>query len=83
LIVHFFDSAYILAKPSSEANVLEVKKMETQIELSRIKSMQQEFVKHAKLSRLVIKYEKELETIQAQYAPKALRVKKTMRIIRV
>lgn len=72
-----------MARPSSEANVLEVKKLETQIELSKIKSMQQEFVKHAKLSRSIIKFEKEIETIQAQYAPKALRVKKAMRIIRV
>lgn len=91
LVIHFVDRqhlfivvlAYILARPSSEANNLEVKILETKIELSRIKSVQLELVKHSKLSRSLIKYEKELETIQAQYAPKALQVKKIFRIIRV
>ena len=62
---------------------MEIKILETKIELSRIKSVQLELVKHSKLSRALIKYEKDLEAIQSQYAPKALQVKKIFRIIRV
>lgn len=76
-------SAYILAKPSSEANLLETQKLEAQVELSKIKSVQLELVKHSKLSRAIIKFEKQLEVIQAQYAPKALSVKKYARFTRV
>lgn len=75
--------AFLLARPSSKANVLEVNILETQTELRKIKSVQLEFVKNSKLERQLIKYEKELELIQITYAPKALRVKKIARITRV
>lgn len=56
---------------------------EASIELAGIKSIHVEFVRHSLLSRKIIKIEKRIETIQAEYKPKALRVKNVFRILRV
>jgi hypothetical protein len=75
--------AYGLARPSSEVLKLETDKFEAQVEISKIKSVQLEFVKHSLLNRKVISIEKKLEGIQAQYAPRVLKVKKIFRVVRV
>ena len=75
--------AFFLAQPSAEAKKLEVEKYEVQAELSTIKSVQLEFVRHSLLTRKVIKAEKQLELIQSQYLPKVQRVRRYLRIIRV
>lgn len=75
--------AFQLARPSSEVTKLEDSKIEAQLELAKIKSVQLEFVKHSKLSRSIIKIEKQLEAIQAQYLPKAQKVRRYLRGIRV
>jgi hypothetical protein len=76
-------TALLLARPSSKVTLLTSEKLTTQIELSTIKSVQLELVKHSKLTRKLIKIDKELETVQAQYIPKAKKVKKLLRIFRV
>lgn len=75
--------AYMLAKLPTEYNKLTEEKLMTQIELTKIKSVQLEFVRHSLLSRKVIKIEKQLETIQSGLAPKASKVKNALRILRV
>lgn len=75
--------AFFFAQPSAEAKKLEVEKYEVQAELSTIKSVQLEFVRHSLLTRKVIKAEKQLELIQSQYLPKVQRVRRYLRIIRV
>ena len=62
---------------------MEVEKYEAQAELSTIKSVQLEFVRHSLLTRKVIKAEKQLELIQSQYLPKVQKVRRYLRIIRV
>lgn len=76
-------SAFFLAQPSAEAKKLELEKYEAQAELSTIKSVQLEFVRHSLLTRKVIKAEKQLELIQSQYLPKVQKVRRYLRIIRV
>ena len=44
-----------MARPSDEARKLEITIAETQLELSQIKSVQVEFVRHSLLSRKIIK----------------------------
>ena len=76
-------SAYLLASPSSEIGKLEAKLLETQLDVSKIKSVQLEFVKHSKLSRELIKLEKQIETIKDKDAPKAKQVAYIFQMIRV
>ena len=76
-------SAFLLARPSSEANRIASEKLAAQVELRTIKSIQVELVRHSKLTRKVIKCDKELETIQATYAPKAQKVRSIFRTLRV
>lgn len=73
---------YVLARPSSETKKLEAEKVEVQIALAKIKSVQLEFVEHSLLSRKVIKIDKQLSAICEAYIPKAQRAKKIMRIFR-
>ena len=47
--------AYFMARPSDEARKLEINIAENQLELSTIKSIQLEFVRHSLLSRKIIK----------------------------
>lgn len=75
--------AYVLARPSAEVNKLEIEKYDAMAEVAKIKSVQLEFVKHSKLTRNVIKIEKTIETLQAQYFPRLLKVRKIFRILRV
>lgn len=75
--------AFILARPSGEVNKLELEKYEAVAEVAKIRSVQLEFVKHSKLTRKVISIEKQIETLQAQYFPRLLRVRKVFRIARV
>eukprot|EP01038_Epipyxis_sp_PR26KG_P012522 gene12522-16795_t len=75
--------AFLLARPSSEANRIASEKLAAQVELRTIKSIQVELVRHSKLTRKVIKCDKELETIQATYAPKAQKVRSIFRTLRV
>lgn len=46
-------------------------------------SVNQELVKHSLLTRKIIKTDKDIETIQSEYAPKATKVKNFFRICRV
>jgi hypothetical protein len=46
-------------------------------------SVNQELVKHSLLTRKIIKADKDIETIQSEYAPKATKVKNFFRICRV
>lgn len=46
-------------------------------------SVNQELVKHSLLTRKIIKVDKDIETIQSEYAPKATKVKNFFRICRV
>jgi hypothetical protein len=73
----------MVARPSEESRKLEAEKLDTQLELAKIKSVQLEFVKHSLLARKIIKIEKQLEIIQGQYVPKSTRTKKYLRIARV
>lgn len=75
--------AYFLARPSDEVNKLESDKYDAMAEVAKIKSVQLEFVKHSLLTRKVISIEKKIETLQAQYFPRLLRVRKIFRIVRV
>ena len=75
--------AYMLARPSSEAMKLEADKLEAQLEVTKIKSVQLEFVKHSLLTRKVISIEKKIEQLQALYYPRLLLVRKIFRIVRV
>lgn len=75
--------AYLLASPSSEIGKLEAKLLETQLDVSKIKSVQLEFVKHSKLSRELIKLEKQIETIKDKDAPKAKQVAYIFQMIRI
>lgn len=75
--------AFGLARPSSEVTKLELERQDAVLEVGQIKSVQLEFVKHAKLSRKVIAIEKKIETLQAQYFPRLLKVRKVFRILRV
>jgi hypothetical protein len=75
--------AFFLAKPSSEVMKLESDKFDAQAEVAKIKSVQLEFVKHSLLTRKVISIEKKIETLQALYFPRLLKVRKICRIARV
>lgn len=52
-------------------------------ELATVKSIQLELVRHSRLSRRVIKIEKEMEQIQQSHAPLSAQVKQILRIARV
>jgi hypothetical protein len=58
-------------------------KIDVTLQLSDIKSVQLEFVKHSLLSRKKIKLEKEIENLQLEQAPKVRRVKRFGRIVKV
>lgn len=75
--------AYVLARPSSKVIQLECDKYDAMAEVGKIRSVQLEFVKHSKLTRKVIALEKEIETLQAQYFPRLLKVRKVFRVLRV
>ncbi len=76
-------SAYLFGRPSQKLYILQNQKFEASKELSQIKSVQLEFVKHSKLTRQVIKFEKEIEALQLTHGPRFKRVKNTFRIVRV
>jgi hypothetical protein len=76
-------AAFYLSKPSDELRLLKIQKAETTLEVASIKSVNLEFVRHSLLTRKVIKIEKMIETITADHAPKALKVKNYLRIFRV
>lgn len=76
-------SAYQFGKPPDKLRQLLEQKAETNLELADIKSVNLEFVKHSKLSRKVIKIEKEIETIQLTSAPRIKKVKYVSRVFRV
>lgn len=75
--------AYVLARPSTEIIKLENDRLDAVVEVGKIRSVQLEFVKHSKLSRKVISIEKQIETLQAQYFPRLLKVRKFFRVLRV
>lgn len=75
--------AFLLAAPPSKIRQLEKDKLELQLELASIKSVQLELVRHSKLERKVIKIDKELETLKGSQQPKADSSRKILRVVRV
>jgi len=74
--------AYIVSKPSDKIRENMVKKAEYQVELSTITAIQVDFVRHSKLTRNIIKLDKEIEQLQGEYAPRVSKTKSVARFIR-
>ena len=72
----------MLDRPSNEhIKTLEGNLLVAQTELTKIKSVQLELVKHSLLKRKIIKIGKQLEAIQFREGPK--KVKSVFRVLRV
>lgn len=84
LVFEFFRIliAYMVSKPSDKIRENMVKKAEYQVELSTITAIQVDFVKHSKLTRNIIKLDKEIEQLQREYAPRVTKTKSIARFIR-
>jgi hypothetical protein len=74
---------YFFGGQSSQYTKLEDEKLKIQLELSTIKSIQLELVRHSKLERKLIKLDKELETLKASQGPKEKKIKSMANILRV
>ncbi len=75
---------YLMALPASfRRRSLELEKIQTQAELSSIKSIQLELVRSSKLERNIIKLDKELEKIKGGHDALGARLKSVVRIVRV
>lgn len=57
--------------------------MDAKAEVSAIKSVQLELVKHSLATRKVIKIEKEIEAIKESFIPASKNMKNSFRIVRV
>lgn len=73
---------YFFGGQSSQYTKLEDEKLKIQLELSTIKSIQLELVRHSKLERKLIKLDKELETLKASQGPKEKKIKSMANILR-
>jgi len=75
--------ASVLNKPSSEQALLQRQREDANAELASIKSVQLELVRHSKLTRKIIKMDKQIEDLQAGNAPKFQRARRVGRISKV
>jgi hypothetical protein len=75
--------AYFLASDSQELKKARADKIEAQLEIAQIKSVQLEFVKHSLLSRKVIKCDRLMEDINEKLTPKKDRIQLIFRITRM
>ena len=72
-----------MGRPSEKYYELMTAREATKKELSEIKSIQVEFVKHSKLERKIIKIEKDIDSIKSTDGPKAEKINFILRIVRV
>ena len=78
-----FSIGYFFVSQHSQSAKLEKEKIRIQMELSQIKSIQLELVRHSKLERNLIKIDKELEKLKANQIPKEKQMKFHFQIARV
>eukprot|EP01040_Poterioochromonas_malhamensis_P001193 gene1193-1266_t len=74
---------YSFVGQSSQIAKLEKEKLQIQYELSTIKSIQLELVRHSKLERNLIKIDKEIEKLKASQIPKEKKMKSYFQIGRL
>lgn len=74
---------YFFVSQHSQSAKLEKEKIRIQMELSQIKSIQLELVRHSKLERNLIKIDKELEKLKANQIPKEKQMKFHFQIARI
>lgn len=79
----FFNLEQYVTQPPSELKTIANQITETKQDLCKIKSIQLELVKHSKLTRRLIKLEKQTESIKEEQAPRVAKWQYIMTVARV